>query len=90
MDRLSHTPPNLPFGSIGREPSQMKRMRSNSVSGRLRSASKIFEDGVIDQKQKSKLKEMIIADDPKALRMIQRYNQGDASVLDELRTSKLN
>lgn len=44
----------------------MKRIRSGSVSGRLRSASQLFEDGAISQTEKGKLKEMIIAEDPKA------------------------
>jgi len=62
----------------------MKRVRSGSVSGRLRSASQLFEDGAISQTEKSRLKEMIIAEDPKAADLINRYDKGDKGVLREL------
>jgi hypothetical protein len=60
MDMLQHTPPSLPRGSL--EPPKFKRARgqkaslSSSISGRLRSASDLCDEGFITSYQKGVLK----------------------------------
>lgn len=50
---LSHTPPSF-SGSYDMRPS--KRARAGSISGRLRSASDLCEEGLISHHQKGVLK----------------------------------
>lgn len=86
---LSHTPPSLPKGSL--EPSSWKRARmpggrgrAQSISGRLRSASDLVEEGVISQEQKGMLKDMIISGDQRLTDALEKYERGDLSGLQSL------
>jgi hypothetical protein len=50
---MKHTPP-AHVGSL--EPKVFKRVRSNSIVGRLRSASELFDDGLLNAQQSGVLK----------------------------------
>jgi len=79
--QLSHTPPSAAsyetrhFG---------KRARAGSVSGRLRSASDLEENGIIDRQQKGVLKDLIIAGDEALQAALDRYEMGDKSSLQNM------
>ena len=76
---LSHTPPSMPVGSL--EAPQSKRPRAGSVSGRLRSASDLCEDGTISQNQKGLVKDMIISGDPELARALGEYEKETQNLL---------
>jgi len=58
-----------------------KRMRSGSISGRLRSMSDLENRGIINQQQKGVLKDMIISGDDDLQVALDKYEQGDTSEL---------
>jgi len=55
-----------------------------SVSGRLRSASDLEENGVIDRQQKGVLKDLIIAGDEALQAALDKYEKGDKSSLQSM------
>ena len=57
MGMISHTPPSFSPGSL--EVPHLKKTRSGSISGRLRSASDLEERGVINRYQKGVIKVII-------------------------------
>ena len=62
-----------------------KRFRTGSISSRLRSASELFEDGVIEtRQQKGVLKDLIIAGDEKLSDALARYERGDKEPIKSL------
>jgi len=81
---LSHTPPQTRFGSLEKAP---KRMRSGSLSTRLRSASILCDD--VDKETKGALKDLIIRDDPALQDFMRRIEQGDKTVVRELVEKKV-
>jgi hypothetical protein len=71
---FSHSPPNpssIPTDGI------YKRQRSGSVSGRLRSASDLCEDGTISASQKGLVKDLIISNDPNMAEALEAYERGN-------------
>ena len=52
---LSHTPPKFTPGSYD-QPMFNKRMRTGSISGRLRSASDLCDEGIITPQEKGIIK----------------------------------
>lgn len=56
--------------------------RLQSISGRLRSASDLEDDGLIDRSQKSVIKDLIIAGDDVLQNALDKYEQGDKSALE--------
>jgi hypothetical protein len=78
---LTHAPPSFNDGHYDMVP---KRQRSNSVSGRLRSASDLEERGLIDRYQKGVLKDLIISGDEQLQRALDQYENGDPSELESL------
>lgn len=65
-----------------------KRMRSESISGRLRSMSDLEDRGIIDNKQKGVLKDLIIAGGDDSLQIaLDKYEKGDTSALKEMLNS---
>ena len=83
--QLSHTPP----AASSFEASHFgKRMRSGSVSGRLRSASEHLEEkGLLDRQTRGILKDLIIIGDEVLQQAIDRYEAGDPSALEEMVSS---
>jgi len=78
----AHTPPAA-NGPASYEVSHFgKRMRAGSISGRLRSASDLEDDGLIDRSQKSVIKDLIIAGDDVLQNALDKYEQGDKSALE--------
>lgn len=55
-----------------------------SVSGRLRSASDLEENGIIDRQQKGVLKDLIIAGDEALQSALDKYEKGDKSSLQDM------
>lgn len=84
MSMMSHTPPSF---SNSMEMPNVKRSRSGSVSGRLRSASDLEERGVIDRYQKGVLKDLIIAGDASLQEALVKFEDGDPSLLEKLMDS---
>jgi hypothetical protein len=82
---LSHTPPSMPIGSL--EAPSSKRPRSGSISGRLRSASDLCEDGTINQNQKGLVKDMIISGDSNMAHALEEYEKGNPRPIRKLLTS---
>lgn len=82
---LSHTPP---LNGTSYEASHFgKRMRSGSISGRLRSASDLEDRGIIDRSQRNLLKDLIIsnAQDAELQAVLDHYETtGDTSGLEQL------
>ena len=62
----------------------MKRQRSNSISGRLRSASDLEERGLIDRFQKGVLKDLIISGEEALQSALESYERGDTFRLEAL------
>lgn len=84
--------------SIGREPSPMKKKRSesisnksrsDSISGRLRSASELFELGFIEKEDMGSLKEMIIRQDERTDEALARARAGEKKVYREILNSSM-
>ena len=88
MEFLSHTPPSLPDGSL--KPSSFKRgrwggrERAQSISGRLRSASDLVDEGVISGSEKGFLKDMIIANDPRVDEALKSASEGNFNPLQQV------
>ena len=80
---LSHTPPSL--GSL--EAPMSKRPRAGSISGRLRSASDLCEDGTINQNQKGLVKDMIISGDSSMALALEEYEKGNPAPIRKLLNS---
>lgn len=70
--------------TVGQNPQQRKRVRAGSISGRLRTASDLEEAGVISRHQKGYIKDLIISGDPEFQSILDRYEKGDKSALEEL------
>ncbi len=85
LNMISHTPPAFSPGSF--ELPKMKRNRSGSVSGRLRSASDLEERGMIDRYQKTVLKDLIISGDAALREALELYQKGDPSAMEALMDS---
>jgi len=64
--------------------SHTKRMRTGSISGRLRTASDLEELGFIDKRQKGLIKDLIISGDKNVQDILDRYAQGEKSDIMEL------
>lgn len=80
---FGHTPPSaVPTSYEGRHFG--KRMRSSSISGRLRSMSDLEDRGIIDNRQKGILKDLIISGDDALQAALDNYEQGDTSALEAL------
>lgn len=83
---MNHTPP--PKGSSYEASHFGKRMRSGSISGRLRSASDLEDLGIIDRNQRNMLKDLIIsnsrADEELQIVLDQYEKTGDTSGLQRL------
>ena len=62
--------------------SNVLRPRTQSVSGRLRSASDLEDKGIIDRAQKGVLKDLIIAGDDALQQALDKYEKGDSSELE--------
>ena len=62
----------------------MRYLLSQSVSGRLRSASDLEDMGVIDREQKSIIKDLIISGDKGLLDALDKYESGDRYELENL------
>eukprot|EP00591_Stephanopyxis_turris_P006907 CAMPEP_0195520780 /NCGR_PEP_ID=MMETSP0794_2-20130614/17537_1 /TAXON_ID=515487 /ORGANISM="Stephanopyxis turris, Strain CCMP 815" /LENGTH=774 /DNA_ID=CAMNT_0040650203 /DNA_START=380 /DNA_END=2704 /DNA_ORIENTATION=- len=81
---VAHTPP----GGTSFEDSHFgKRMRSGSISGRLRSASDLEDRGIIDRQQRGILKDLIITsnkDDYDLQAALDQYEEGNISRLEEM------
>jgi len=80
---VAHTPP-AGLGSSFEAQHFGKRMRTGSISGRLRSMSDLEEKGIIDRNQKGALKDLIIAGDDALQKALDKYEQGDASHLENM------
>lgn len=80
---VAHTPPTQ-MGTSYENSHFGKRMRAGSISGRLRSASYLEDKGVISQEQKAILRDLIIAGDNSVQGAIDKYEAGDASVLEDM------
>lgn len=84
IKNMARTPPSFSgpgsyeLGHFG------KRMRAGSISGRLRSASDLEEHGVINPYQKDLIKDLIINGDDTLQSALDKYEEGDPSVLEEL------
>lgn len=74
---FSHSPPSRGSLSSSLEPGPYKRQRSGSVSGRLRSASDLCEDGTISASQKGLVKDLIISGDPALAEALEAYERGE-------------
>lgn len=72
--------PPLPPGAGAKR----QRPRGGSISGRLRSASDLCDEGVISPAQKGVLKDMIIAGDDQLESAFERYERGDPAELSRL------
>lgn len=79
----SHTPPSISI-SIGREPSPIKKKRTGSISGRLRSASEYLEQGKITEEERGLVKEMIIRRDVRTEEAFERIEAGDTDRFREI------
>ena len=82
LSALSHTPPSLPNSLETKH--FMKRQRSDSISGRLRSASELEENGWIDTQHKNIIKDLIVSGDTEVHSALDKYEQGDGSALQSL------
>jgi hypothetical protein len=80
---LSHTPPSL---SASYEHHHFgKRMRAGSVSGRLRSASELFEEKQLDRGTKLLLKDLILIGDEQVQEALDQFEStGDSSLLEQM------
>lgn len=82
MKMLSTRPPPPLSSSMEVIP---KRYRSGSISSRLRSASELFDDGIIvDRQQKGVLKDLIISEDEALADALARYERGDKEPIKNL------
>ena len=71
-------------------PNPPQRVRSGSISGRLRSASELEEKGLIDRVQKGALKDLILSGDEQLLAALDKFAvEGDAQELKALLRSGL-
>jgi hypothetical protein len=61
-----------------------KRFRSGSISSRLRSASELFDEGIIETRQKGILKDLIISEDARLIEAFNQYERGDKSAVERL------
>lgn len=74
-----------PVLSSSYESANRKRLRSGSVSGRLRSASEYLEEkGLLDRQTKGIMKDLIIIGDEELQKAIDKYESGDPSRLEEM------
>jgi hypothetical protein len=81
QQQQQHSPPL----ATSYEAANRKRLRSGSVSGRLRSASEYLEEkGLLDRQTKGIMKDLIIIGDEELQAAIDRYENGDPSVLEEM------
>jgi len=81
---VAHTPPSA-LGPASYEVKHFgKRMRAGSISGRLRSASDLEDQGIIDRSQKGIIKDLIISGDDALQTALDRYEQGDKSQLESM------
>lgn len=80
---FAHTPPTR-LGTSYENSHFGKRIRSGSISGRLRSASDLEDTGIISRDQKAILKDLIIAGDSSVQGAIDKYEAGDPSLLEEM------
>lgn len=64
--------------------SHTKRLRTGSISGRLRTASDLEELGYIDKKQKGLIKDLIISGDTVLQGLLDKYERGDGKELLDL------
>ena len=78
---MTMLPPPLPLPGAG---AKRSRPRGGSISGRLRSASDLCDEGVISPAQKGVLKDMIIAGDDQLESAFERYERGDPVELSRL------
>ena len=54
-----------------------KKTRTISISSRLRSASELFDDGIIEPRQKGVIKDLIISGDPRLMDALHQYELGN-------------
>jgi CCT motif len=79
---LSHTPPAI---SASYDHHFGKRMRAGSVSGRLRSASELFDEKQLDKNTKLLLKDLILIGDEQVQEALDQFeNTGDSSLLEQM------
>jgi CCT motif len=79
---LSHTPPTI---SASYDHHFGKRMRAGSVSGRLRSASELFDEKQLDKNTKLLLKDLILIGDEQVQEALDQFeNTGDSSLLEQM------
>lgn len=79
---LSHTPPAI---SASYDHHFGKRMRAGSVSGRLRSASELFDEKQLDKNTKLLLKDLILIGDEQVQEALDQFeNTGDSSLLEDM------
>ena len=81
-EALRHSPPTSLSTSY--EAANQKRQRTNSISGRLRSASDLEERGLIDRFQKGVLKDLIISGEEALQSALESYERGDTFKLEAL------
>jgi rRNA-processing protein FCF1 len=80
---FGHTPPtNVPSSYETKHFG--KRMRAGSISVRLRSMSDLEDRGIIDNQQKGVLKDLIISGDDALQAALDKYEQGDATELENM------
>jgi hypothetical protein len=78
---VDHSPPaSPPLYSIS-PTNDAKRIRSGTISLRLRSASDLEFSGMIDSIQKEMMKDKIVSGEPALLRAMDKYSEGDPSDL---------
>ena len=66
-------------------PPPLQRIRSGSISGRLRSASELEDKGIIDRMQKGALKNLIMSGDEHLLSALDKFSvEGDSTELHAL------
>ena len=82
FERMLSTRPPPPLSSSMEV--MPKRSRSGSISSRLRSASELLEEGVIETRQKGVLKDLIISGDEALADALSRYERGDKEPIKHL------
>src|SRR6056297_3214278 len=85
QDLSSYHALTSPLPAIPIIPPAAQRIRSGSISGRLRSASELEEKGLIDRMQKGVLKNLIMSGDEHLLPVLDKFREeGDTSELRSL------
>mmetsp|Transcript_6877 Transcript_6877/g.11452 ORF Transcript_6877/g.11452 Transcript_6877/m.11452 type:complete len:642 (+) Transcript_6877:64-1989(+) len=73
-----------PGGATSDVPTQRKRVRAGSISGRLRTASDLEEIGMIGRQEKGKIKDLIISGDSHIQNILEKYERGDKKELEDM------